>query len=145
MERDLHDDVRRRAEPVETEPLGVAREPKRPVADQAGAQQRCDLEIGVLLGQPEAEALVGDGVFGEPAVPVVAGELRPVAEILEVGEAVAAVSVGPAEPRHADAPPLPDDLGDDHVAEDERKLRVRQLAVDDVEIRAADRAGADAQ
>ena len=40
MARHLRDDVRRRAEAVEPEPLGVAGQPQRAVADQAGAQQR---------------------------------------------------------------------------------------------------------
>ena len=37
---DLRDDVRRGAEAVEAEPLGVAGQPQRAVADQAGAEQR---------------------------------------------------------------------------------------------------------
>ena len=38
--RDLRDDVRRRAEAVQADPLGVAGEAKRAVADQAGAEER---------------------------------------------------------------------------------------------------------
>ena len=55
--------------------------------------------------------------------------------------AVPAVAVGPAEPRHAQAAAV---LGQAHdlVAEDERQLRVRKLAVDDVQVGAAHPAGA---
>jgi hypothetical protein len=45
----LADDVRRRAEPVEPEPLGVARHRERPVADKTCAQERRDLVVGVPL------------------------------------------------------------------------------------------------
>ena len=38
--RDLGDDVRRGAEAVQPESLGVSREPQRAVADQAGAEER---------------------------------------------------------------------------------------------------------
>ena len=59
-------------------------------------------------------------------------------------EAVAARAVRRAEPRHAEPPPV---LGAAHdlVAGDKRELRVRQLAVDDVEVGAADAAGRHAQ
>ena len=42
---DLADDVRGGAEPVQAEPLAVAGEPQRAVADQPAAQQRRDLEV----------------------------------------------------------------------------------------------------
>ena len=74
--RDLRDDVRRGAEPVQPEPLRVAREPQRAVADQAGAEQRRRLEVAVPVRDREAEALVGDGPLGVAAVEVVAGEAR---------------------------------------------------------------------
>src|SRR5213080_4193538 len=50
----------RRPEAVEAEPLGIAGEAKRAVADQAGAEQRRGLEIVVLVGDRKAVALVGD-------------------------------------------------------------------------------------
>ena len=61
VERDLADDVRRGAEAVEAEALGVAGHPQRAVADQPGAEQRRGLEVAVAVGQREAEARVGDG------------------------------------------------------------------------------------
>src|SRR5205814_1974622 len=50
----------------------------------------------------------------------------------------------PAEPRHADPPPARLVDADDLVPDDERELRVRKLAVDDVQVGPADPAGADA-
>ena len=72
--RHLADDVRRGAEAVEAEALGVAGQAQRAVADQPGAEQRRRLQVGEALGYREAEALVGDGVLGVAAVDVVAGE-----------------------------------------------------------------------
>jgi len=45
----LGDDVRRGAEAVEPEPLGIAREAERAVADQAGAEKRRRLQFVVLV------------------------------------------------------------------------------------------------
>ena len=48
--RHLADDVRRGAEPVEAEPLGVAGETERAIADQPGAEERRRLGRDVRLG-----------------------------------------------------------------------------------------------
>ena len=73
-----------------------------------------------------------------------------VAEVLPAAAAIFAHPAGPAEPRHAD--PVADletiDIGarlddgaDDLVAGDQRQFRLGQLAVDDMQIGAADPAG----
>ena len=49
VERHLGDDVRRGAEAVDAEPLGVAGQPQRAVADQAGAQERRRLDVVVAV------------------------------------------------------------------------------------------------
>src|SRR5439155_4588234 len=92
----------------------------------------------------EAIALVGDDVFRISAVEVVTGEACSVAEVLAAARAVPARAVRPPEPRDAESPAVvghPDDL----MAGDERQLGMRQLAVDDVQIGAADPAGLHAQ
>ena len=139
--RDLRDDVRGGPEAVEAEPLRVAREPERAVADQPGAEERRRLQVGVPVRDREAEALVGDRPFRVAAVEVVAGEARPLAEVLPPGAAVAALPARPAEPRHAE-PAAVLGLADDLVAGNERQLRPGQLTVHDVQIRPADAAGA---
>jgi hypothetical protein len=137
--RDLADDVRGRAEPVEPEPLRVAAHPQGAVADQPCAQQGRGLQIGVAVGDRQAEALVGDGVVGEAAVDVASGEARPHAEVLAAAAAVGALAAGPAEPRHPDATVFARDHADDLMAEHARRRDV-ELAVEQVQIGAADAA-----
>ena len=90
---------------------------------------------------------------GVAAVAGVAGELGMVAEILAAVVAIEAMPAGVREPGNAD--PLADreafdagaeplDEADDLVAGNDRQPLVRQLAVDDVQIGAADAAGLDA-
>jgi len=56
--------------------------PQRAVADQAGAEQRRRVKIGISGGQREAEAFVRDGVLGVSPIDVVPGEARAVAQVL---------------------------------------------------------------
>ena len=151
--RHLGDDVRRRAEAVDAEPLGVARHAQAAVADQPGAQQRRRLGVAVAAGERKAVAGVGDRVLGVAAVDLVAGEAGVRAQVLLARPAVAASAAGPAEPGHADPlarareprrpRPRADDVADDLVAGNDRQLRLRQLAVDDVQVGAADGARGD--
>src|SRR5262249_10972896 len=90
------------------------------------------------------EPLVRDNPLGVAAVEVVPREVGGVAEVLAAGRAVAACAVGPPEPRDAE-PPSVAGLTHDLVADDQRQLRMRQLAVGHVKGGAADAAGADAQ
>ena len=114
VDGDLAEDVGGGAEAVEADPLGLADQAQRPVADQPGAEQRRRLRVRIAVGDRQAEALVGDGQLGVAAVDVVAGEAGVVAEVLAAAAAVAALAVGPAEPGDADplrrsrsAPPPP--------------------------------------
>ena len=102
VNRNLAEDVGGGAEPVEADALGVADQAQRPVADQAGAEQRRRLLVGLAVGDREAVALVGDGELRVAAVDVVAGEAGPVAEVLATAAAVAALAAGPAEPGDPD-------------------------------------------
>ena len=119
---------------------------QRPVADQAGAEERGGLEVVVGLGDGKAEALVRDDLLGVAAVELIAGEARAVAQVLPPAQAVTTLAVGPAKPGDADAlaggeaGPAFGHSPDDLVPGDERQLRVGQLAVDDVEIGSADAA-----
>ncbi len=149
--RHLADDVGRGAEAVEADPLRVAAEPQRPVADQPRAQQRRRLEVGVALGDREAVALVGDRLLRVAAIELIAGEAGPLAEVLAARAAVAALAVGPSQPRDPDPLPGGEALGplprpldgaDYLVSDDQGQLRVAQIAVDHVEVGATDAAGA---
>ena len=135
--RDLRDDVRRGAEAVEPEPLGVAGHAQRAVADQPGAQERRRLLVRVAVGDREAEALVGDRELRVAAVEVVAGEPRAVAEVLAARSGSSGTRRVQPSQGTAQAARRPRSTADDLVAGDERQLRVRELAVDDVQVGAA--------
>ena len=149
VDRQLRDDVGGGAEPVEAEDLAVAGCPQSAVADQPRTEERRKLLVGGPIRKRQAVARVGDGLLGVASVERVAGEARPVAQILAPGPAVAARAAGPTQPRNADPRAHRkivtfDDGADDLVAEDEGQLRVGQLAVANVEIGPADAAGTDA-
>jgi hypothetical protein len=82
--RDLADDVRRCPEAVQPDPLRIAGEPQRAVADEAGTEERCGLLVPVALGNREAEPLVGDRQLCVAPVEVVPGEPRPITEVLRL-------------------------------------------------------------
>jgi hypothetical protein len=103
VDGDLAEDVGGGAEAVEADPLGLADQAQRSVADQPGAEQRRRLDVLIVAEDRETEALVGDGQLGIAAVDVVAGEAAVVTEVLPALPAVAAFAVGPAEPGDADA------------------------------------------
>ena len=130
----------------------VSRRTERAIADQSRAQQRRSLDVAERAVDGKAEPRVGDGVLGVATVDVIAGESRAVAQILAPGRAVPARAARPAEPGDADAFPDADrlhpgsgldHLTDDLVARDQRQLRMGQLAVDHVQVGAAQAARAD--
>src|SRR5690606_23917313 len=154
MPRDLRNDVRRRTEAVDAEPLRVAGLRQRAVADQARAKQRRRGHGIVLRRNRHAEGFVRNGVLRIAARQLVAGEARVRAQILAPGATVTAVPARAAEPRDADSVAGPKargavadgfDAADDLVTRHERQRGLRQLAVDDMQIRAADGARLDAQ
>ena len=103
--RHLAEDMRGGAEAVEADPLRVARDSVRAIPDQPGAEERRRLRVREAVREREAESLVGDRLLGEAAVDVVAGEPRPVTEVLAAARAVTATAARPGEPWNAD--PLP--------------------------------------
>ena len=82
--------MRRGAEPVEAQALGVAGHPQRAIADQPAAQQRRRLEVVEVVGQVQAVPRVGHGALGVAAVDVAAGEAGPHAQVLAPRQAEAA-------------------------------------------------------
>ena len=125
--------MRSRAEPVEPEPFRGAGQAKRPVSDQARAQQRRRLQILEPVRDWKTEALVRDHPLRIPTVEVVAGKARAVAQVLASRDAEAALAARPSEPRHPE-PAAVLGLADDLVPGNERQLRPVELAVDDVQI-----------
>jgi hypothetical protein len=100
---DLRDDVRGGAEAVEPDPLGITRHPKRSITDEPGAKERRGVNLRVACGQWYHEAVVGDGILCVSAVPIIARELCPIAEVLLSSQTKATSLARPTEPWNADA------------------------------------------
>src|SRR3954465_2080966 len=150
-DRDLGHEVRCGAEAVDPDPPGdlrLAREPQRTEADQPGTEQWCGVRVVVLADNRKAVSRVGDAELGVSAIDVVAGEARAIAQILAAGRAVRAFTARPTQPWDADAIARSksrvagclDDGSHDLVAKYQWQLRLRELAVDDVQVGPADRA-----
>ena len=146
------------------QPGVVADDPDQPqaaVADDAGAEQRGRRHGGHAGRQTVDEPGRRHRVLGEAAVDVPAGEQRVLAEVLLAARAEAAGLVGLVQPRHADAVAggerrrarlaarrdalgagsERDDLADDLMAGHHGRAVRRQLALEDVQVGAADAAG----
>jgi len=92
------------AEAIQADPAALSGELQRTPTDQAGAQQGRRRDRVVEIVEGKGVCRVGDYMRGEAAVAAVAGEDRPVAEILLVGGAIGTDPAGVAEPGNADAP-----------------------------------------
>ena len=146
------------------QPGVVADDPDQPqaaVADDAGAEQRSCSHRRHAGRETVDEPGRRDRVLGEAAVHVPAGEERVLAEVLLPAPAEAAGLVGLVQPRHADAVadgerrrargaarrdevrarPERHDLADDLMTGDDGRAVRRQLALEDVQVGAADAAG----
>src|SRR6185312_3896415 len=146
----LRQDVRGGAEAVEADCLALAGQPQAAPADQPRAQPRRDFGVIAILAERKAIARVGHRVRGEAAVARIAGEDWRVAQVLGALAAIGADAAGGAEPGHTDAladseaaDTLPDrrNAPDDFVPRHDRQLWVLQLAIDHMQVGAADAAG----
>src|SRR5207249_3117118 len=99
------------------------------------------------VGNGKAKARVGHDKFGVTAVDVVAGKTCAIAKIFATGTAELTFATGPAQPWNADPVALAKlfyiasdffDTSHDFVSGNQRQLRLRQFAIDNVEIGAAD-------
>jgi hypothetical protein len=127
---DLRDDVRRCAKAVQTKPLAIAGEAQRSITDQAGTEERGDLDVRMSFRKRKAEPLVGDCLFGVPAVSRIAGEHGVWTQVLPSASARTAHTAGPPKPGNPDSgagtkPAALSHTTDDFVPEDERQLRPR--------------------
>src|SRR4051812_5524064 len=149
---DLRDDVRSRAETVNAESRRVAGFAKRSVSDQTGTKQGCGPDIIEHIRNRKSETRVRDRELRVAAIDGVAGESCARAQVLAIGNAILAFAASPAEPGNPDAiaslkilDAVSDflDASDNFVTGHERQLWFRQLAIDDVQIRPANRTRAD--
>src|SRR5688500_12427182 len=97
--RELGHDVRRGAESVDPETARIGDRLPRTIADEAGAHQRGSLGVGVDARNLERIVSIGDRELRIAAVDGVAGELRPLAQVLAAPTAKAAAPASLAQPR----------------------------------------------
>src|SRR5205807_9622416 len=153
--RDLERHVRRSAEAIDAEPIARLHlaQLERAVADDARAEERRGLGIAEDRRDRVREALRDDRVVGEATVGVISGELGVLAKILPPAPARLAESTGMTKPGDAHTVAGPEaprararalDPTDDLMARHDRRPDRRQLALDDVQIGATHRTGADA-
>ena len=149
-DRDLRQNVCGGAKAVEAESFGCTGHAVTTPADKSGAKQRrrfCRIEVFI---EWKTKARIRHHMARVAAVARIAGEQRPVAQILPVGPAIGTNAAGRAQPRNADA--LADreagdsrshrrNAPDDFVARYDRQFRLRQFAVYYMQIGAADPAG----
>src|SRR6185312_12520840 len=154
FQRDLADDVRRRAEPDEPERMPIARRAIGAEADQAGAEQRRNFSIAIAIRERQAKGRVGHRELGITAIAVVASENRGVTEVLMAGDAIGTMAAGLTEPGNAytladleiaDACAQFDDFADNLVAGHHRIPVRSEFAVNDVKVGAADATSQDPQ
>src|SRR5580693_3513471 len=154
MQRDLGSDVRAAAKAVDAEPTAGRHvgPQQRPVADDAGAQQRSGVLVVDRLGQLVDESLVGDARVGVTPVHVPPGERRADAQVLGAAAAPGAGPVRAAQPRHAhpgaDREPASArtqrvDPADDLMADSYLRALRREIALGQVQVGPADSAAAD--
>ena len=103
-QRDLRREMRRSAEAVDAEApavghLGAA---QSAVADDAGAQERCRLNVVEAIGQRVGVGLVDECVVGVAAVDIPPGEPGGQTQVLTARNAEAADATGVRQPGHAD-------------------------------------------
>ncbi len=140
------------AEAEEADALAAldARDAQAAEADDPGAKQRRGDDGLEACGKRVDEIGAHRGELGVAAVDGVAGEDGMVAEVLHVVAAEPAIAVDAADPGDADARACGehrgcafDNFADDLMAGDDAWMERREIALDDVEVSAADAAGED--
>ncbi len=152
----LRGQVGGRAEAVDPEPAtGWQFSPAQgPEADDARAQQRRQLSVGIAARQPVGVVGADDGVLGVAAVRVPAGVAGRRAQVLRAAPAITAGAVGLPQPGDAKAvtdgnsvDPATDrvDIADDFVSGDGTGPARPQVTFGEVQVGAADTAGRNLQ
>src|SRR5438552_17131335 len=164
IQGDLRNQMGRIPESVNAEAAGITCFPIRSIAEHSGTKQRRSsrLRQGRFGGQVDIEKFVwemkaisrvGHGELGIAAVKSITGQSRVIAKIFAVRPAINALAIGPAEPWNAN--PIAScksiyafanllDAADNLVTKNERKFRIGQLAINDMKIGPANRAGINA-
>src|SRR3982074_2211310 len=153
MNGHLGNQVSSRSETVNAKPARIAGFAIRPIAEKAGAKERREIDIVILIGKIKGISRIRGDELGVAAVDRVTGKARVIAKILAIRSTITAFAIGPAEPGNANAIANRKffdvaaelcDATDNLVPEDQRQFRIRQFAIDDMQIGAANRAGGNA-
>jgi hypothetical protein len=138
--------VGRGAEAKQPHPLTRfdARHPKAPESDDPGAKQRSSLQIVEGIRQRDSKIRAGESVFGVPSIDGISRKDWRIAQILSAAAAECAGSVRTAEPGNAHAPAIRQ-FADDLMSRDHALANRPELTLHDVQIRAANAAGQNAQ
>lgn len=153
---DLDGQVGGGAEAEEADGLAVfdLAEPQGAIADDAGTQEGCGVEVVERVGEQMGEGGGNGHIFGIAAVDIQAGPKGLFAEVFEAACAERAGSAGFPQPgdtdavadlEAADSGAFGDDTSDDLMAENAGQLGYRQAAFDFVQFGMADAADADLQ
>ena len=150
--RNLGQDMGGGAEAVEAERNPLPGHAVTAPADQTGAHERRRFRGIERLIKRKTKARVGHRMGRIAAVAGIAGKHWRIAQILAPGAAIRTGAICAAEPRHTDALAEREagharsdrrDTADNFVSRDDRQLRVRQVAVDHMQIGAAHPASGD--
>src|SRR5436190_22897414 len=154
MNRNLRDQMRGIAKAVNAKPARVTGLSIRSIAKHSRAQKRRNIDVVILLRQSKTKSRISDRELRVAAVDRVTGKFCAIAKIFAIRSTINAVAVGPAEPWNADAVAQGKsfdtsadlfDTSGNLVAQDQWQLWVRQFAIDNVKIGAANRARGHAQ
>jgi hypothetical protein len=122
---------------------------KCPPTDEAGAKKGRQRNRVTAVRQTQNEVRIGNRMGGIASIARIAGEHGRIAEVLAVRGAVAAMAAGlakPGNPHPLSTSPPRDTFADrihppdDFVTGDEWEIDGRKFAIDDMKIRATDRA-----
>src|ERR1700730_17640886 len=150
MNCDLPDQTSSVAKTINSNAMRLTGFTIRAIAEHSGAKQRRNIDIVIFGRQTKTKSCVGNGELGVTAVDVVAGEAGVVAKILSGRSTINGFAIRPAQPRNPDA--VTDrkifdalasllDAPDNLMSQNQRQLRVGQLAINNVQIGPANGAG----
>jgi hypothetical protein len=148
VSRDLDGDVRRRAESVQPKPLTRfdSAEPQRAIANDARAEQRRCILVRKDRWDRVGESRGDDGILRIPAIDLIAGKPRSLAQVFPPACTEFTLFAGPLKPGYPDTIPFSEvkdvpsylDHGSDGLmAGNQREYDAGQLAFHNMQVRPA--------
>jgi hypothetical protein len=144
--RNLRNNVGSGAKSVNPETPSIASLAQSAIANQSSTEERSRGDIVKGIGKTVAKLSMCEGEFGVTPIQRVARKASLLTEIFPIRSAILALTTGPSQPRNSDAVTVLESLhglakllnpADDFVARNQGKFRIRQLAIDHVQIGSA--------